>query len=152
ACDLLPGPPVEGAAPDAGAPVPDARSRYSAFAPNPLPASPPDVSNRFADNAAAAALGQKLFFDPRFSGPLLDDSNNGLGQSVGKQGETGKLACAGCHVPKAGFLDNRSPRQQVSLGAGWTHRRAPSLLDVGQRTLLMWDGRRDAAYNQVFSP
>ncbi len=29
-------------------------------------------------------------------------------------------------------------------------RRAPSLLDVGQADLLMWDGRHDAMYNQVF--
>ena len=31
-------------------------------------------------------------------------------------------------------------------------RRAPSLLDVGQATLLMWDGRRDSLFSQVFGP
>src|SRR5438045_919001 len=31
--------------------------------------APPDPSNAFVDNPAAAALGQKLFFDARFSGP-----------------------------------------------------------------------------------
>jgi cytochrome c peroxidase len=53
-------------------------------------------------------------------------------------------------VPRAGFLDNRTRGTQISLAAGWGVRRAPSLLDVGQRRLLGWDGRRDAVYNQIF--
>src|SRR5206468_2193387 len=31
-------------------------------------------------------------------------------------------------------------------------RRAPSLLDVAQSKLLMWDGRRDSLYSQIFGP
>ena len=68
------------------------------------------------------------------------------------KGQTGKVACAGCHVADAGFLDNRSLGRQVSLAAGWGRRRAPSLLDVAQAKLLMWDGRHDALYNQPFGP
>jgi cytochrome c peroxidase len=45
-----------------------------------------------------------------------------------------------------------SPSHQISLGAGWGRRRAPSLLDVGQSRVLMWDGRHDTMYNQVFGP
>jgi cytochrome c peroxidase len=41
---------------------------------------------------------------------------------------------------------------QISLGAAWGKRRAPSLLDVGQAKILTWDGRHDAAYNQPFAP
>ena len=33
-----------------------------------LPAPPADATNRFADNPAAAFLGQKIFFDPGFAG------------------------------------------------------------------------------------
>src|SRR5262249_16767510 len=60
--------------------------------------------------------------------------------------------CASCHVPASGFLDSRSPRRQISLAAGWTRRRAPSLLNVAQAKLLFWDGRRDAAYAAPFTP
>ena len=122
------------------------------LSPSPLPRSPPDPTNRFADSPAAAALGQRLFYDTSFSGPLLDSDNDGSPQSLGAAGQTGRVACAGCHIPGAGFSDVRSFQRQVSLGAGWGRRRAPSLLDVGQARLLMWDGRRDALHNQVFGP
>ena len=67
-------------------------------------------------------------------------------------GQTGRVACAGCHIPASGFSDTRSFQLEISLGAGWGRRRAPSLLDVGQARLLMWDGRHDALYNQPFGP
>ncbi len=123
-----------------------------ALSPASLPAPPPDPTNRFADDSASARFGQKLFYDPSFSGPLLDTDNDGSPQTLGTAGQTGRVACAGCHVPSSGFSDTRSFQLQISLGAGWGRRRAPSLLDVGQATLLMWDGRRDALYNQVFGP
>jgi cytochrome c peroxidase len=37
---------------------------------SPLPAVPADPTNAYADNAAAAALGQMLFFDKSYSGAL----------------------------------------------------------------------------------
>jgi cytochrome c peroxidase len=123
-----------------------------ALSPVTLQAAPADVTNRFADNPAAATFGQKLFYDPSFSGPLLDADNTGGPQSLGVQGQTGAVACAGCHVPASGFSDTRSFQLQISLGAGWGRRRAPSLLDVGQAKLVMWDGRHDALYNQPFGP
>jgi cytochrome c peroxidase len=123
-----------------------------ALSPDPLPPAQPDVTNRFADDPAAAALGQKLFFDPLFSGRLLDTDNDGSPATLGKPGDTGKVSCAGCHVPKSGFSDTRSFQLQISLAAGWGRRRAPSLLDVGQAKIVMWDGKRDALYNQVFGP
>lgn len=116
------------------------------------PVPPSDPTNKYADDAGAAALGKKLFFDPRFSGPLLDDANTGEPGTLGKVGDTGKVACAGCHVPSGSFSDTRSSRGQISLGSAWSHRRAPSLLDVAQRPFLNWDGSRDAAFSQVFTP
>src|SRR5882672_1064118 len=114
-------------------PRPEALVRLSPAA---LPQPAPDVSNRYADDPAAAELGQRFFFEPEFSGPLLDSDNDGNTGTLGVRGQSGKVSCAGCHVPTAGFVDNRSARQQVSLAAAWGKRRAPSLLDVGQAKLL----------------
>jgi cytochrome c peroxidase len=130
----------------------DVRAKLLDLSPAELPEPPDDPTNRYLDDPRTAALGKKFFFETRFSGPLLDASNTGIPGTLGNVGDTGKVGCVSCHVPERGFLDARSPRQQISLGAGWTHRRAPSLLDVGQVRLLMWDGRRDAAFNQPFTP
>ena len=78
------------------------------LSPSALPHAPTDVSNRFADDPKAAALGQKLFFEQAFSGKLLDGDNDGSASALGRKGETGKVSCAGCHVANAGFLDNRT--------------------------------------------
>jgi cytochrome c peroxidase len=127
-------------------------ARLKALSPATLPPPARDISNRFADDPRAAALGQRLFFDPSFSGRLLDADNDGSPQTLGKVGATGRVACAGCHLPASGFLDARSPGRQISLASGWGLRKAPSLLDVGQDNLVTWGGRRDALYNQVFGP
>jgi cytochrome c peroxidase len=123
-----------------------------ALAPDPLPLPPVDRTNRFADDPAAALLGQRLFYDTTLSGPLLDTDNDGSKDTLGTPGQTGRVACSSCHVPASGFSDTRSFQRQISLAAGWGRRRALSLLDVGQARLLMWDGRRDTLYNQVFGP
>ena len=119
------------------------------LSPERLPAPPPDVSNRFADDAIAAELGRTWFFEPRFAGRLLDPDNDGSGAALGRKGDVQKVSCAGCHLPESAFSDTRTVRRQISLGAGWGRRKAPSLLDVGQSKLLMWDGRSDTLYNQI---
>jgi cytochrome c peroxidase len=131
---------------------PAQRAVLATLSPASLPPPPADRSNRYADDSAAAHLGQELFFDPSFSGPLVDSDNDGKSNALGRVGDTGRVACAGCHVPTSGFVDTRSLGKAISLGAGWGVRRAPSLLDVRQNRLLTWDGRRDAFYNQVFAP
>ncbi len=128
------------------------REVLKTLAPKTLPPPPADPTNKWADDPDAALFGQRLFFDAQLSGRLLDGDNDGSPTALGMEGETGKVACSGCHVPESGFSDTRSLRQQVSLGAGWGLRRTPSLLDVGQSRLLMWDGRHDTFYNQVFGP
>jgi cytochrome c peroxidase len=124
------------------------RAMFAMLAPPQLPAPPPDISNKYADDPRAAAFGQKLFFEKGLSGKLLDGDNDGGEHALGNKGEAGKVSCAGCHVPQSGYLDSRTLGQQISLAAGWGHRRAPSLLDVGQARIITWDGRRDALYNQ----
>ncbi|MDB4989418.1 MAG: hypothetical protein JWN04_4596 [Myxococcaceae bacterium] len=151
---MLVGPPSDAAvaaAPDATT-VAVERSALTALSPAQLPAALPDRSNAYADDPAAARLGQKMFFDPGFSGALLDGDNDGSKNALGMRGEPGRVSCAGCHVPEAGFSDNRTLGGAISLGAGWGRRRTPSLLDVGQSTVVMWDGRHDTLYNQVFGP
>ena len=132
--------------------TPEVRAALAALSPDSLPPPPADPTNRMAESQKAAVFGQRLFFDPSFSGPLLDTDNDGSPATLGAAGQTGRVACAGCHLPAGGFSDTRSFQRQISLGAGWGRRRAPSLLDVGQARLLMWDGRHDALYNQVFGP
>jgi len=121
-------------------------------APALLPAAPPDPSNRYADDPRAQALGQRLFFETRFSGQLLDGDDDGGEHTLGRRGDTGKVSCAGCHVPADAFVDSRTLGRQISLAAGWGRRHAPSLYDVGQAGVIMWDGRHDALYNQPFGP
>ena len=112
--------------------------------------SPPaDPSNRVADDATALRFGQTLFFDPSLSGQLIEGDNDGTGGTLGMRGEPGRVACAGCHVPASGFVDTRSPHRQISLGAEWTTRRTPSLLEVSFAPLYNWDGRRDSIWGQA---
>ncbi|HEY3494046.1 MAG TPA: cytochrome c peroxidase [Polyangiaceae bacterium] len=110
---------------------------------------PADPSNRVADDPAAALFGQRLFFDVRFSGPLIEGDNDGSTATLGRHGEAGRVSCAGCHVPADAFVDTRSAHRQVSLASMWTLRRAPTLLDVSFRSLYNWDGRRDSTWNQA---
>ena len=130
----------------------DVRQKLAELSPAELPGPPEDATNGYLGDPRLAELGKQFFYEKRFSGALLDEANNGNPGTLGMVGETGKVSCTGCHIPEAGFLDNRSPRGQISLGAGWTHRRAPSLLNVAQATFLMWDGRRDTVYSQPFTP
>ena len=110
---------------------------------------PADPSNRVADDPDAAHLGQRLFFEPRLSGPLIEGDNDGSSATLGVKDEPGRVACAGCHVPADGFVDTRSAHRQVSLASMWTLRRSPTLLDVSFRSLYNWDGRRDSTWNQA---
>ena len=110
---------------------------------------PPDPSNRVADDPAARRFGQRLFFEKALSGRLLEGDNDGTSATLGERGQAGRVACAGCHLPEAGFVDTRSPHRQVSLAAQWTLRRTPTLLEVAFAPLFNWDGRRDALWNQA---
>lgn len=111
--------------------------------------APVDPSNRVSDDPAARAFGQRLFFDRRLSGPLIDGDNDGSDGTLGRIGEAGRASCADCHVPEDGFVDTRSPHRQVSLAAQWTLRRTPTLLEIGFAPVYNWDGRRDSLWGQA---
>lgn len=109
---------------------------------SPLPAVPPDLTNAFADDEDAAALGQAFFFDKRFSGPIKTVSGNDLGA----MGETDKIACSSCHNG-AGLDDQRTafPRR-VSLGADFHSRNAPSAVNSVFYQWTNWGGRFSAPW------
>lgn len=105
----------------------------------PLPdAPPPDPTNAYADDDAAALLGQKLFFDPRYSG-------------------NGEISCVTCHDPQKGFGDSRG---NVSEGISMTPRSSIGLLNGAYgaatnedgTTWQLWDGRADSQWSQALGP
>jgi cytochrome c peroxidase len=94
---------------------------------SPLEDPPEDPTNKYRNDEAAAALGQKFFFEDDFSGPLQigDDGSNG---AAGQVGETGKLSCASCH-DGPWLIDTRSQPGNVSLGSAILPRNAASLVN-----------------------
>jgi cytochrome c peroxidase len=115
-----------------------------------LPPLPPSPSNMVADNAEAARLGQQLFFDRRFSGPLLESSDPLTG-GLGPAGTSGMIACATCHDPARGGADPR-PLGGTSLAAGWTRRNSPTVINAAHSTWQFWDGRKDSLWSQALAP
>jgi cytochrome c peroxidase len=105
------------------------RTQIAALSLSQLPPPPPDPSNAVADRPAAAALGEKLFFDTRLSA-------------------SGKLSCASCHQPERHFTDGLP----VSRGLGTGTRNAPSLLTAAWSPWQFWDGRADSLWSQATVP
>jgi cytochrome c peroxidase len=115
--------------------------------PRTLPASP---GNTYADNADAAKLGQQFFFDRRFSGKLLESSDEANG-GLGPAGTSGRVACATCHEPGNGGADRRQ-LGGTSLASAWTVRNSPTVLNATFSTWMFWDGRRDSLWSQALAP
>lgn len=94
-----------------------------------LPPLPPDPSNQYAGDSRAAALGQKLFFDTRFS-------------------VNGQVACGTCHLPQLGFQDGLP----LGQGVGQTGRRTMPIAGTAYSPWLFWDGRKDSQWAQALGP
>jgi cytochrome c peroxidase len=101
---------------------------------SPLPDLPVDTTNKYRDSAAAALLGQKLFFEPRLSGPIQTGTPQ-EGQ-LGAIGEAGKIACRNCHMPESVWLyDVRSNNggtipNATALGSAWMTRNVSSVVNT----------------------
>ena len=101
---------------------------------SPLPALPDDLTNKYRDSPAAALLGQKLFFEPRLSGPIQTGTPQ-QGQ-LGTIGEAGKIACRHCHMPESKWLyDIRSNNggtipNATALGSQWMPRNVSSVVNT----------------------
>ncbi len=89
---------------------------------------PPDPTNRFADDPAAARLGQALFYSPGLS-PLRRD-------------------CAFCHPPDRAFSGELS----YDGHGGLRFRHAPTLLNAALQPWFFWDGHADTLWGQVQGP
>lgn len=119
----------------------DERQRIASHGPWPPPPLP-DPGNTLAGRAAAIALGQRLFFEPRLSA-------------------NGRFACASCHRPDRAFSDGL-PRavgrdigrgMAADSGAGATlDRNTPTLWDADQQRWLGWDGAFDSLWSQALHP
>ncbi|MDX2015729.1 MAG: cytochrome c peroxidase [Myxococcaceae bacterium] len=134
-----------GAAGDAGTDELTAAELAMARGFSPLPAVPPDPTNAFADDPAAAVLGQRLYFDKTYSGPLSvgDDGMNG---SPGAAGERGKVSCVSCHASRSGD-DDRSRPNNVSLGTGFGTRNALPVVNSAFYRWTNWGGRFDTQWS-----
>jgi cytochrome c peroxidase len=149
--------------PDAGVAPPDGGGEVSLLTADeqaffqttsPLPERPPaDPTNAYADNTAAAALGQKWFFDKRFSGPV-----GAAGQgtvmpapttppqevvaAVGPAGTAGLVACVTCHSFDNGAAgDDRKSPNHVALGTGVHPRNSPPVVNSSYYEVVNWAGR-----------
>jgi cytochrome c peroxidase len=105
----------------------------------PLPALRPDPTNAVADDPAAAALGHALFFDPRYSGPIVAASD------LGAVGERGRVSCASCHGSPV-MSDDRSEPPNVSLGTNFHTRNAPAIVNSAFYQWTNWGGRFSAQW------
>lgn len=90
---------------------------------------PTDPSNKYADKAAAAAFGEKLFFDVSLS-------------------RDGNVACATCHLPNKQMQDGLP----LGKGAGTTNRRTMPLVGIAWSPWFFWDGRKDSMWSQALGP
>ncbi len=104
------------------------------------------------DDFKAAALGKRFFFDPRFSGPLLESDNDGSKHTLGRKGEVHKVSCAGCHMPESGFVDTRTLNVTITLASAWTRRKTPSLLNTAHAGRWNWDGSASSLHAQAVGP
>ena len=94
---------------------------------SPLPdAPPPNPTNRFADDPDAAELGQKFFFDFRFS-------------------KHSTIACSTCHSPFYAFADIES----TSFATGRGTRNTPTVLNAAYNEWQLWDGRSETMWAQA---
>lgn len=92
-------------------------------------ALPPSPTNRWADDADAAALGRQLFYDPGLS-------------------PSGEFSCATCHDPARHFTDGLAK----SEAAGTTARHAPTVEGNQHGPWFFWDGRADSLWSQAAGP
>jgi cytochrome c peroxidase len=88
-----------------------------------------DPGNRWADDTAAAGLGERLFFDKRLS-------------------SNGQVSCATCHEPQREFQDGLA----LARGVGTTDRRTMPVAATSYSPFLFWDGRKDSQWAQALGP
>ena len=74
---------------------------------SPLPTLPVDTTNKYRDSSAAALLGQKLFFEPRLSGPIQTGTP--------AEGQLGAIGETGIDRISVGALTHSAPALDLAL-------------------------------------
>lgn len=114
---------------DVAAPVEFSQAEMKRLLQHELGPVPPDPTNQFADDPAAAHLGQSLFFDTRFS-------------------RNGAISCATCHDPRRDFVDGK----ELAAGLETLNRHTMPLWNVAYNRWFFWDGRADTLWCQAIEP
>jgi len=96
---------------------------------SPVPGPPGDPTNAVFESAAAARLGQALFFDARLSAD-------------------GSISCASCHVPAKSWTDGKP----LASGLSGLSRHTMTLWNVAHSRWFFWDGRKDSLWSQALAP
>jgi cytochrome c peroxidase len=114
---------------------------------------PPDPSNKHVGNPAAERLGQKFYFDTRFSGDAtqVDSLRRPTPHARAPRGQPTGIACATCHVPSRAGIDPTSVPGHVSIGAGLYDVNAQPSVNAAYYTLLYWNGRVDSLWAQALA-
>lgn len=110
---------------------------------------PDDPTSKWDQDAAAATLGQKFFWDPRFSGEILIQGNRTIAFQAGT---AQKISCQSCHDPNFGWGDGASKPNNLSLGANFTDRNSPTILNTVALPYSLWDGSADSPWSLIRAP
>jgi cytochrome c peroxidase len=109
---------------------------------------PTDPSNAWADDPAAARLGQAFFFDAAFSGlsRQLDALKRPTTLGRAPVDQPSGVSCATCHDLLRGGTDVTSSPGHVSVGAGLTDVNALPVVNAARRRTLFWNGRMESLW------
>ncbi len=120
---------------------------------SPLGPPPADPSNAVADSPDAARLGQKFYFDPRFSGVAtwVDSIHRPVDTARACLGKPINVSCATCHDPRFAGTDVTSTPNTVSIGAGVYDVNGQQTLNAAYFSLLYWNGRSDSLWSQALA-
>ncbi len=122
---------LQGGVPVQGRGLPAQTVSVQSFSIDRLPAPLPSLSNRWADNPQARALGAALFMDPGLS-------------------QTGQVSCASCHQPERSFSDGQPLARGVAGAVA--NRHTPTLYAAPWSRWQGWAGKADSVWAQSINP
>lgn len=130
-----------------GEPPPDPSNKYLPQSALTTPADP----GQAARELAVVRLGQRYYFEARFSGNATwrDVLGRDTTSARAARGEPVKVSCASCHDPTRAGTDFTSSPNHVSVGAGWYDVNSQQTVNAAHYPLLYWNGRSDSLWGQA---